>query len=96
MNEITVCIHGKLAKRGAEDVELVVHSYYVGRPSPCVVIENWMDQYLVGGGIDSVEQIFMYVAARHPGYILKEWITTTAARQQPGEEQTQEDQNLTA
>lgn len=91
MSEMTVCIHAKLAKPGAEDIDLVVHSYYVGRPSPCVVIKNWINKYLVGGGIQCVEQIFMAEAATYPGYAVKKYCSLRAQQQQGEEEMNQSD-----
>jgi hypothetical protein len=72
MNEIVVGIRGRLARDGAKDIDLLVYSYYVGRPSPCVVIEDWVNGGLIGGSIESVEQIFQFQVAKHPGCVIKE------------------------
>ncbi len=72
MKEIVVGIRGRLARDGANEIDLLVYSYYVGRPSPCVVIEDWVNKGLIGGSIESVEQIFELQAANHPGYSIKE------------------------
>jgi hypothetical protein len=71
MKTVTVGIHAKLAKDGAEDIDLLVHSYYIGRPSPCVVIVDWVNKGMIGGHIESVEEIFQLQLAKHPGYTIK-------------------------
>lgn len=70
--EIIIGIHAKLTKDGAKDIDLLVHSYYVGRPSPCVVITDWSKRSGIGGSIDSLDQIFDLEVSKHPGYIVKE------------------------
>jgi hypothetical protein len=72
MKQVIVGICGRLVKDGAQDINLLVHSYYVGRPSPCVVFEDWVNKGLIGGHIESVEQIFRQQVATHPGYVVKE------------------------
>jgi len=72
MKQVVVGIRGKLAKDGEKDIDLLVHSYYVGRPSPCVVMEDWVNRGVIGGSIESVEQIFQLQIAKHSGYVLKE------------------------
>jgi hypothetical protein len=72
MERIIFGIRGKLVKDGAKDIDLLVHSYYLGSPSPCVVIEDWVRKDVIGGHIDSVEQMFQQQVATHPGYVVKE------------------------
>jgi hypothetical protein len=72
MQKITVGILAKLTKDGAKDIILLVHSYYLGRPSPCVVIEDWVSAIPTGGHIDSLEQILQNAVNKHPGYIIRE------------------------
>jgi hypothetical protein len=72
MNEVIVGIQGKLKKEGERDIDLFVHNYYIGRPSPCVVIEDQKNRFIIGGHIDSVEQIFELQAAKRHGYAVKE------------------------
>lgn len=76
--EIIIGIHAKLTKEGAKDVDLLVHSYYIGRPSPCIVITDWSTRNLIGGSIDSLDQIFDLAVAKHPGYIVKERVNIVA------------------
>jgi len=61
-----LAILAKLTKDGAKDIALLVHSYYLGRPSPCVVIEDGVNLGLTGGHIESVEQMFQIVVNNHP------------------------------
>ena len=80
MQKITVGILAKLTKDGAKDISLLVHSYYLGRPSPCVVIEDGLGLGLTGGHIESIEQIFQIVVSNHPGYIVRESMTLEMKR----------------
>jgi len=75
VSRITVGILAKLAQNGAKDIGLLVHSYYVGRPSPCVVIEDGVSLGLTGGNIQSLEQMLQIAANRHPGYVIQERLT---------------------
>jgi hypothetical protein len=75
MHKTTVGILGKLTKDGAKDITLLVHSYYVGRPSPCVVIENGVNLGLTGGHIESLDQMFQIAVNKHPGYMVQERMT---------------------
>jgi len=70
--EVIIGIHAKLTKEGAKDIDLLVHSYYVGRPSPCVVITDWSTRSGIGGSIGSLDQIFDLELAKYPGYTVKE------------------------
>lgn len=72
MEAVTVAIEGKFGKDGARDIDLVVHSFYVGHPSPCVVIEDGVNRGLIGGQVDTLDEIFQLELSRHPGYIVKE------------------------
>lgn len=67
-----VGIHPKLVKEGEKDIDLVVHSFYRGRPSPCVVIENYGIENVIGGNIDNLEQMFQQQVSMYPGFIVKE------------------------
>jgi hypothetical protein len=71
MGEVLIGIDAKLTKQGAEAIDLLVHSCYLGRPSPCAVVTDSV-RHVIGGSIDSLEQIFAQELARHPGYIVKE------------------------
>jgi hypothetical protein len=72
MHKITVGILAKLTKDGAKGIALLVHSYYLGRPSPCVVIEEGVNLGLTEGHIESLEQMFQIVVDNHPGYTVQE------------------------
>lgn len=50
----------------------MVHSFYAGHPSPCVVIEDGVTRGLIGGRIDTLDEIFQLELSRYPGYIVKE------------------------
>jgi hypothetical protein len=63
---------------GAEDIDLLVHRYNIGCSSPCVVITNRSTRSVIGGSIDSLEQIFDLEVARHPGYVVKERVNLVA------------------
>ncbi len=71
MGEVLVGIDAKLTKPGAEEIDLLVHSHYLGRPSPCAVVTGSV-RHAIGGSIDSLEQIFAQELALHPGYTVKE------------------------
>ena len=71
MGEILIGIDAKLTKQGADDIDLLVHSYYLGRPSPCVVVTDTV-RHVIGGSINSLDQIFAHEVAQHPGYTVKE------------------------
>ena len=58
MGQIIIGIHAKLTKDGEKDIDLLVHSHYIGRSSPCVVITDWSTRSDIGGSIDSLDQIF--------------------------------------
>jgi len=75
MQKTTVGILGKIKKNGAADITLLVHSYYVGRPSPCAVIEDGVNLGLTGGHIDSLDQMLQIAVDKHPGYTVQERIT---------------------
>ena len=57
MQQILVGIDAKLTKPGAKDIDLLVHSYWLGKPSPCVVVTDSM-RHIIGGAIDSFDQTF--------------------------------------
>ncbi len=80
MEQIIIGIHAKLTKNGEKDIDLLVHSYYIGRPSPCVVITDWSTQNGIGGPIDSLDQIFDLEVAKHPGYSVKERVNLVAIK----------------
>jgi len=72
MKEVIVGVHRKLVKDGAKDIDLVVHRYYINQSSPCVVIEDWADPRVIGGHIETVEEILKLEVAKHPGYVVKD------------------------
>jgi hypothetical protein len=76
--EIIIGIHAKLTKDGAKDIDLLVHSYYIGHPSPCVVITDWSTRSGIGGSIDSLDQIFDIEVAKYPGYVVNERVNIVA------------------
>jgi hypothetical protein len=71
MPAITVGFLATLSKDGAKDITLLVHSYYIGRPSPCVTIEDGVNLGLTGGHPDPLELTFQYAVDRHPGYAVQ-------------------------
>jgi hypothetical protein len=80
MEQIIIGIHAKLTKDGEKDIDLLVHSYYIGHPSPCVVITDWSTRSGIGGSIDSLDQIFDLEVAKHPGYSVKERVNLVAIK----------------
>jgi len=66
MEDVTVAVRGKLTRSDASDIDLLVHSYCLGRPSPCVVVENSVNRGLIGGHIENLEEILDLEVARHP------------------------------
>lgn len=72
MQETTVGVHAKLTKDGAKEVDLLVHSCFFGRPSPCRVVVDWVEQSVTGGSIESLEQMFQYEVAKFPGYVVQD------------------------
>jgi len=71
MQQILVAIDAKLTKPGAKDIDLLVHSYWLGKPSPYVVVTDSM-RHIIGGAIDSLDQMFASQVAIHAGYSVKE------------------------
>ncbi len=67
MPKITVSIQAVLKKEGAKDINLMVHRYYIGQPSPCVVVKD-AERWGVGGNIDTIEEILDDEVGKHPGY----------------------------
>jgi hypothetical protein len=72
MKETLVGIRAKLMKPGMKSVDLAVHSYWVGRPSPCVVVKDRGIGSLIGGPFESLEEAFQIEVAEHPGYLVTE------------------------
>jgi hypothetical protein len=85
MKQVVIGIHGKLTKDGATDMDLLVHSYYLDRPSPCVVIQDGVNKGVIGGSIESVEQIFQLEVSKHPGWVVKERQDLIAVIPEPNE-----------
>jgi hypothetical protein len=50
------------------------------------VIEDWVNRGLIGGSIQSVEEIFQLEVAKHPGYVVKERQELVAVVGEPEEE----------
>jgi hypothetical protein len=89
MQKTTVGVLGKLTKDGAKDIALLVHSYYVGRLSPCVVIEDGANLGLTGGGhIESLDQVFQIRASKHEGYVIQERMAIDVATPESVETQS--------
>lgn len=65
MSKITVGIQAVLKKDGVKDIDLVVHQYYVGHPSPCVVIRDG-DRWGLGGNIETIEEILELEVGKSP------------------------------
>jgi hypothetical protein len=78
MEQIIIGIHAKLTKDGEKDIDLLVHSHYIGCPSPCVVITDWSTQSDIGDSNNSLGQIFDDEVAKHPGYTIKERVNLVA------------------
>jgi hypothetical protein len=55
---------------GGADVQVGVFSYFVGRPSPCIVITDGV-QRLIGGSIESLEEMLQTELADYPDYVVK-------------------------
>ena len=72
MKEVVVRISGSLTKNGEPDIVLSVSSYYVGRTSPCVVTNELVKDAIIGGPIESLEQIFQLQIDNHLGYVVKD------------------------
>jgi hypothetical protein len=71
MPTITVGFLATLTKDGAQDITLLVQSFYLGRPSPCVTIEDGVNLGLTGGHPDPLELTFQIAVDRHPGYTVQ-------------------------
>jgi hypothetical protein len=85
MQETTVGVHAKLTKDGAKEVDLLVHSCFFGRPSPCRVLVDWVEQSVTGGSIESLEQMFQYQVAKFPGYVVQDRSAIVMANAEPEE-----------
>jgi hypothetical protein len=75
MHKITFGILARLTKDGAKDIHLLVYTYYFGRSSPCVTIEDGVNLGLTGGHIDSLEQVVRIAVDKHPGYVVQQRMT---------------------
>ncbi len=71
MPTITVGFLATLIKDGAQDINLLVHSKHLGRPSPSVTIEDGVILGLTGGIRDPLELTFQIAVDRHPGYTVQ-------------------------
>lgn len=72
MGKIIIGIHARLTKSGEKDIDLLVHSDHIGSPSPCIVITDWSARTVIGGSINSLDEVFDQEVAKHSGYIVKE------------------------
>ena len=79
MVNVPVAVRGKLRKAGAPEIDLLVHSYYIGHTSPCVVVNDCANWGLIGGHVESLHEIFELEAGKHPGYDVQERMTFVAA-----------------
>jgi len=70
MQTVIVGVQGRITD-GTEEIELLVHSHNLGHPSPCHVYENGVHRGMIGGSINSLDQIFTLQAARHAGFTVK-------------------------
>lgn len=87
MAEIVIGIHAKLTKNGERDIDLLVHSDHIGSPSPCVVITDWSTRVVIGGSINSLDEVFNQEVAKHSGYAVTARANLVATvNQGPGEE----------
>ncbi len=66
MGEV-IAIQCELVKEGELKRDLLVYRYNERRPSPCVVASNGF-RAVIGGHIQSVEQIYDQELAEWPGY----------------------------
>jgi hypothetical protein len=70
---VVLGVHGLLCATGADDIELLVHSHSVGRPSPCHVLEDRIYRGTIAGcSIRSLDEVFDRQVAKHPGFRVKE------------------------
>jgi hypothetical protein len=79
MVNVPVAVRGKLRKAGSPEIDLLVHSYYIGQMSPCVVVKDCANRGLIGGHVHSLHEIFELEAAKHPGYHVRERMTFVAS-----------------
>jgi hypothetical protein len=70
MPKITVGIQAVLKKEGAKDINLIIHRYYVGQPSSCVVVKD-AERWGVGGHIETIEEVLDDEVGKHPGYTVR-------------------------
>jgi hypothetical protein len=75
MHKITFGILARLTKDGAKDIDLLVFTYYLGRSSPCVTIEDGVNLGLTGGHIESLDQVVQIAVDKHPGYVVQQRMT---------------------
>lgn len=66
MGEV-IAIRCELVKEGEPKRDLLVYRYNERQPSPCVVAANGF-RTVIGGHIESVEQIYNQELAKRPGY----------------------------
>jgi hypothetical protein len=70
MHDVVVGVQGTISD-GTHDIEVIVHSHNVGNPSPCHVYENRIYRGMIGGSINSLDQIFDHQAGLHAGFAVK-------------------------
>ncbi len=78
MTNPVVCIACRLEKDGADDITLIVQRDSFGRASPCLLNEDGRSS-MIGGDIDSVEQIFQYQIAMRRGYVVQDVLIKCAS-----------------
>jgi hypothetical protein len=70
MEKVIIAIHAKLSEPGGKDTDLLIHRLREGAASPCAIVEDG-ERRVVGGHIESIEDMLPYAIARHPGSVLR-------------------------
>ncbi len=70
MQDVVIAVRGMISD-GTHEIELLVHSHNLGNPSPCHIYENGVYRGMIGGSIDSLDQIFSLQVAKYPGFAVK-------------------------
>jgi putative nucleotidyltransferase with HDIG domain len=78
MQDVLAAIVAKLVKPGSKDIDLVVSSYYVGRPSPAHVIEDGVEVDIFKQQVDSLEEILQLEVAKRVGYVVQKKVSLAA------------------
>lgn len=69
MENTIIAIRAKVTERFGKETDLLIHRLREESASPCVVVENGVRR-IIGGHIETIEEMLRIVTAEHPGCVL--------------------------